>query len=108
MFSFSDYVRRLTRDAALAGFYDALEIVEAHSGHDPGQAAELLVAKLDGPPDTPAPPPPAQPPPQPARLTPPQPQPARPPLPAPNYPPPAAALEPRKRGRPPKHPEGQP
>lgn len=105
MFSFSDYVRRLTRDAALAGFYDALEIVEAQAGQDSGEAAELLVAKLDTPPDppplTPAPAPP------PARPTPPQPQP-RPSLPGPNYQPPAAALEPRKRGRPPKAPGGQP
>lgn len=106
MFSFSEYVRRLTRDAALAGFYDALELVEAQGAHDPAQAAELLVAKIHGPPD-----PPALPPPPPAPVarpgSPPVPQP-RPQLPSPHYPPPGESLEPRKRGRPPKHPEGQP
>lgn len=109
MFSFSDYVRRLTRDAALAGFYDALEIVEAQTGHDSGQAAELLVAKLDVPPDPPSPPPPPTLPPTPSsppRTTLPQPQSSRPSLPAPNYPQPVTSLEPRKRGRPPKAPEG--
>lgn len=105
MFSFSDYVRRLTRDAALAGFYDALEIVEAQAAQDPSQAAELLVAKLDGQPDPPAPPPAPV---APAVARPTLPQPQRASLPAPNYPPSGAALEPRKRGRPPKPPEGQP
>ncbi|MFO0850777.1 MAG: hypothetical protein U0871_19805 [Gemmataceae bacterium] len=100
MFSFSEYVRRLARDAALAGIYDALELLESPGAHDPSQAAELFVAKIAGPPE-----PPASPPPPPAVTV------ARPPSlpPRPHLPSPTGeSLEARKRGRPPKGPEGSP
>lgn len=87
MFSFSDYVRRLARDAALAGFYDALELLESPGAHDPSQAAELFVAKIARPPSLPGHPP-------------------RPQLPSPPTHPTGESLEARKRGQPPKGPEG--
>lgn len=107
MFSFSEYVRRLARDAALAGFYDALELLESPGAHDPSQAAELFVAKIAGPPDPPAspPPPPAAPVARPPSLPG---HPPRPQLPSPPVHPIGESLEARKRGRPPKGPEGSP
>ncbi len=105
MFSFSEYVRRLARDAALAGLYDALELLESPGTRDPSQAAELFVAKIAGPPDPPASPPPAAPVARPTSLPG---HPLRPQLPSPPAHPTGESLEARKRGRPPKGPEGSP
>ena len=99
MFSFSDYVRKLARDAALAGIYDALEMIEAQSPHELSQAANLFFEKFGGQPQpsTPAP-----------ALTTSKPTPsgASPSTPS-NDLLPGDSLESRKRGRPLKPSEGQ-
>ena len=107
MFSFFDHLRRRTCDSVLAGMYDAFELIETRNPDEQTRAADLLLAKFDGEAEskTPAP----VPAPRPVPATPP-----RPLLPAPTppaHPAPSAggeSLQPRKRGRPPKAPEGQP
>ncbi len=108
MFSFFDHLRRRACDSVLAGMYDAFELIETRNADEQTRTADLLLAKFSGE----AEPKPAAPVPVPA----PRPAPAvtqRPSLPSPAAPaipaPPAGgeSLQPRKRGRPPKNPEGQ-
>jgi hypothetical protein len=103
MFSFFDYLRRRTCDSVLAGVYDAFELIETRNAEEQSRAAELLLAKFD---DQAGPKPLA-----PAPVAAPQPAPVRPS--APPAPPTALSsggqsFQPRKRGRPPKGPGGQP
>ena len=110
MFSFFDHLRRRTCDSVLAGMYDAFELIETRNADEQTRTAELLLAKFDGEaepkPLAPAQVPTARPAPTPSA-------PPRPslPSPAPTTLPVAPAcgesLQPRKRGRPPKGPEGQ-
>lgn len=111
MFSFFDHLRRRTCDSVLAGLYDAFELIETRNADEQARTADLLLAKFDGeaepkplapapvPIPRPIPTPPATP-----RLSPPSPTP--PTLPAPHTG--GESLQPRKRGRPPKGPEGSP
>ena len=110
MFSFFDHLRRRTCDSVLAGMYDAFELIETRNADEQTRTADLLLAKFDGEAEpkllTPAPVPPPRSAPTPsATPRPPLPSPTRPTLPAP--PAGGESLEPRKRGRPPKGPEGQ-
>ena len=110
MFSFFDHLRRRTCDSVLAGMYDAFEIIETRNADEQTRTADLLLAKFDGEaePKSLAPAPVTTPRPVPTPVAPP-----RPSLPSPTPPtlpaPPAGgeSLQPRKRGRPPKGPEGQ-
>ena len=107
MFSFFDHLRRRTCDSVLAGMYDAFELLETRNADEQTRTADLLLAKFDGEaePKTLAP----------APVPTPRPAPAVPPRPSlPSSTPPTApalttggeSLQPRKRGRPPKGPEG--
>ena len=107
MFSFFDHLRRRTCDSVLAGMYDAFELIETRNADEQTRTADLLLAKFDGE---------AEPKPL-APVPTPRPVPAIPPrpsLPSPIPPTPPAlttggeSLQPRKRGRPPKGPEGSP
>lgn len=107
MFSFFDHLRRRTCDSVLAGMYDAFELIETRNAEEQTRTADLLLAKFDGEAE-----------PKPLATAPvptPRPAPAAPPrpsLPSPIPPTLSAAptsgeiLQPRKRGRPPKGPEG--
>jgi len=113
MFSFFDHLRRRTCDSVLAGMYDAFELIETRNADEQTRTADLLLAKFDGEAE-----------PKPLATAPvPAPRPATAPAPAVtqrvSLPPPAVTalpvppaggenLQPRKRGRPPKNPEGQP
>ena len=111
MFSFFDHLRRRTCDSVLAGMYDAFELIETRNAEEQTRTADLLLAKFDGEaePKTLAPAPVPTPRPVPTPVAPP-----RPALPSPTPPTPPAStaggesLQPRKRGRPPKGPEGSP
>ncbi len=108
MFSFFDHLRRRTCDSVLAGMYDAFELIETRNGDEQTRTADLLLAKFDE--AEPKPPAPAPvPTPRPAPASPPRPSlpsPTPPTLPAPTTG--GESLQPRKRGRPPKGPEGSP
>ena len=107
MFSFFDHLRRRTCDSVLAGMYDAFELIETRNAEEQTRTADLLLTKFDGEAE-----------PKPLATAPvptPRPAPAVPPrpsLPSPIPPTPPAlttggeSLQPRKRGRPPKGPEG--
>ena len=107
MFSFFDHLRRRTCDSVLAGMYDAFELIETRNADEQTRTADLLLAKFDGEAE---PKPPALAPvptPRPAPAAPPRPSlpsPTPPTLPAPTTG--GESLQPRKRGRPPKGPEG--
>ncbi len=106
MFSFFDHLRRRTCDSVLAGMYDAFELIETRNAEEQTRTADLLLAKFDG--DAEPKPPAPVPTPRPAPAAPPRPltsSPTPPPLPAPTTG--GESLQPRKRGRPPKNPEGQ-
>ena len=98
MFSFFDHLRRRTCDSVLAGMYDAFELIETRNADEQTRTADLLLAKFGGEaePKPPAPVPVPTPRPIPTPVTPPRPS------------PPAGgqALQPRKRGRPPRGPGG--
>jgi len=107
MFSFFDHLRRRTCDSVLAGMYDAFELIKTRNAEEQTRTADLLLAKFDGEAETKPPAPSPVPVPRPAPAAPP-----RPSLPSPTPPTLPAAptggeiLQPRKRGRPPKGPEG--
>ena len=133
MFSFSDYVRKLTRDAALAGIYDAIDLIEGQEAREPSEAAALFAAQFGParaphaqlPISAPAPQTPPASPPTAARSSPPPggpkpPFPTQAPAPKSHHPAPqqrpvepppddsqGEAAEARRRGRPPKFSEGQ-
>jgi len=109
MFSFFDHLRRRTCDSVLAGMYDAFELIETRNAEEQTRTADLLLAKFDGEaePKTPAPMPTPRPVPAPP-TAPAAPRPSLPPLNLPALPGGGESLQPRKRGRPPKNPEGQP
>lgn len=109
MFSFFDHLRRRTCDSVLAGMYDAFELIETRNAEEATRTADLLLAKFDGEAEPKPPAPAPVPSPRPAPAAPPRPSlpsPAPPTLPAPLTG--GEALQPRKRGRPPKGPEGSP
>lgn len=111
MFSFFDHLRRRTCDSVLAGMYDAFELIETRNADEQTRTADLLLAKFDGEADpkplATAPVPTPRPAPTPSVTPRPLlPSPAPPTLPAP--PAGGESLQPRKRGRPPKGPEGSP
>lgn len=107
MFSFFDHLRRRTCDSVLAGMYDAFELIETRNAEEQTRTADLLLAKFDGEAEPKPPVPAPVPTPRPAPAAPP-----RPSLPSPTPPTLPAhttggeSLQPRKRGRPPKGPEG--
>ena len=109
MFSFFDHLRRRTCDSVLAGMYDAFELIETRNAEEQTRTADLLLAKFDGEaePKPLAPAPVPTPRPAPAALSRPlTSSPTPPTLPAPTTG--GESLQPRKRGRPPKGPEGSP
>jgi hypothetical protein len=108
MFSFFDHLRRRTCDSVLAGMYDAFELIETRNAEEQTRTADLLLVKFDGEaePKPPAPVPVSAPRPAPTVTQRPSlPSPTPPTLPAPTTG--GESLQPRKRGRPPKNPEGQ-
>ena len=111
MFSFFDHLRRRTCDSVLAGMYDAFELIETRNAEEQTRTADLLLAKFDGEaePKSPvaAPTPVPAPRPAPTPVAPPRPSLPTPTLPTPPASPGGESLQPRKRGRPPKAPEGQ-
>ena len=107
MFSFFDHLRRRTCDSVLAGMYDAFELIETRNAEEQTRTADLLLAKFDGEAEPKPPAPAPVPTPRPAPAAPPRPSlpsPTPPTLPAPTIG--GESLQPRKRGRPPKGPEG--
>lgn len=107
MFSFFDHLRRRTCDSVLAGMYDAFELIETRNAEEQTRTADLLLAKFDGEAEPKPPAPTPVPTPRPAPAAPPRPltsSPTPPTLPAPTTG--GESLQPRKRGRPPKGPEG--
>lgn len=107
MFSFFDHLRRRTCDSVLAGMYDAFELIETRNAEEQTRTADLLLAKFDGEaePKPPAPAPVLTPRPTPAALSRPLTSSPTPPT-LPALPTGGESLQPRKRGRPPKGPEG--
>lgn len=109
MFSFFDHLRRRTCDSVLAGMYDAFELIETRNADEQTRTADLLLAKFDGEAEPKPLAPASVPTPRPVPTTVTQPRPLLPPPTPPALPTPPAggeALQPRKRGRPPKGAEG--